>query len=197
MPLTKCWEKKVPSINPGALQKLEKIIDEKSKVFEYGTGGSTVWLTKRVGELVSVEHNKDWFRILKEGFMETLGGIPDNTTLMLRSGNPVLNDTWVESETTKEHIGLDFIDSILAYPDNYFDLVFVDGRARMSCLFNSRSKVNPGGFILLDDSQREWYQDGMGMMADWECRVCRGKDNTEFQGCQSTFFRRPLENANL
>lgn len=197
MPLAKCWSKRVPSINPDALRKLERIINDKSKVFEYGTGGSTIWLAKRVGKLVSVEHNRDWFRVLREGIREDFGEIPKNLTLMLRLNTPILNDAWVESETTKEFIGMNYIDSILNYPDGYFDLVIVDGRARMSCLFNSRFKVKKAGFLLLDDSQRQCYQDGMGMMEDWESFVCQGRDNTEYQNNQTTFFRRSLDNANL
>lgn len=197
MPLTKCWEKRVPSINPNALRKLEEIIDKDSKVFEYGTGGSTIWLAKRVGELIAVEHNKDWFRILKEGFGEELGGVPDNTMLMLRSGSPVLNGAWVRSETTGELIGLDYVDSILKYPDDCFNLVIVDGRARMSCLFNALSKVKRNGFICLDDSRRQYYRENLGMMADWKRTTYNGNDDTEYRGCQTIFFERLSENANI
>jgi len=193
MPLGECWQKRTPSLNPVALRQLKKIIDDTFKVFEFGTGGSTIWLAKRVAELVSVEHNKHWFRVLREGMMADFGNMPDNVTLLLRTGTPILNDVWIKSETTGDSIGLDYTDSILEYPDDYFDLVIVDGRARNSCLFNSRSKVRPGGFILLDDSQREWYQ--VGMMADWESKVCGGVRTKEwlYGSSQSTFFRRPNE----
>lgn len=195
MPLAESWQKRKPSINPVALRQLEKILNDKFKVFEFGTGGSTVWLAKRVAELVSVEHNKHWFKVLREGMVADLGSIPDNVTLLLRTGTPILNDVWVLSETTGESIGLDFIDSILEYPDDYFDLVIVDGRARKSCLFNSRAKVKPGGYILLDDSQREWYQEGVAAMADWEATVCGGVKTKEwlYGSSKTTFFRRPNE----
>ena len=195
MPLAECWQKRKPSINPVAFGQLRKILNDKFRVFEFGTGGSTIWLAKRVAELVSVEHNKHWFRILKEGMVAEFGKIPGNVRLMLRTGTPVLNDVWVKSETTGESIGLDFIDSILEYPDDYFDLVIVDGRARKSCLFNSLSKVKPGGYIVLDDSQREWYREGVDMMADWEVTVCGGVKTKEWLNglAQTTFFRRPNE----
>ena len=44
------------------------------------------------------------------------------------------------------------------YPDNYFDLVLVDGRARPPCIKQACSKVKPGKYILLDNSDRDRYQ---------------------------------------
>lgn len=192
MPLAKCWKKRIPSLNPHAFRKLKEIVAKKSRVFEFGTGGSTVWLAHRVGELVSVEHDREWFRILREGMTADFGKIPENTTLILRTGTSILNDVWIESETTGEAIGLDYITSILDYPDNHFDIVAVDGRARIACLGYSLLKVKPGGFVLFDDSQRECYQEGWSMMDGWKATTYRGEKNTPYEMNQSIFFRRPL-----
>ena len=53
-----------------------------------------------------------------------------------------------------------FVTTIDQYPDHYFDLVFVDGRARNSCIKHAIPKVKNGGYILLDDSDRKSYQKG-------------------------------------
>ena len=64
-----------------------------------------------------------------------------------------------------------YVHSINDYPDNYFDLVLVDGRARPPCIKQACSKVKPGKYIkqacskvkpgkyiLLDNSDRDRYQ---------------------------------------
>lgn len=42
-----------------------------------------------------------------------------------------------------------------------YDLIFVDGRQRVSCLLTSREIVSKGGVILLHDAQRPHYQHGI------------------------------------
>lgn len=46
---------------------------------------------------------------------------------------------------------------IKKFPDNYFDIVLVDGRSRPSCLFHSLNKVKKGGLLVLDNAEREYY----------------------------------------
>ena len=50
-----------------------------------------------------------------------------------------------------------YAQAIDAFPDRYFDLVVVDGRARPSCILHARDKVKPGGILLLDQSERPYY----------------------------------------
>jgi hypothetical protein len=39
-----------------------------------------------------------------------------------------------------------------------FDMVLVDGRARIACLYRAVDKVAPGGALVLDNSDYERYQ---------------------------------------
>lgn len=162
---TTCWANRVPSFDPGVTEILEGALNDKARVFEFGTGGSTIWFAKRVAKLVSVEYNPDWFKVLKQGFKEDFGGVPANVTLLLKSG--FSDSRWLLSQTTKQQVGREFVDSISEFPNSYFDLVVVDGRARMACMAKSKPKVKLGGVILLDDSQREHYTAGINLMADW------------------------------
>ncbi|MBL0257980.1 MAG: hypothetical protein IPQ03_10865 [Bacteroidetes bacterium] len=43
---------------------LKNYLRKDMRVFEYGGGGSTLFFAKRVAELVTVEHDKDWFQKL-------------------------------------------------------------------------------------------------------------------------------------
>jgi hypothetical protein len=43
------------------------------------------------------------------------------------------------------------------FPDEYFDVVLVDGRARPSCMFHSLRKVKKNGLLILDNADRPYY----------------------------------------
>jgi len=187
MLLPECWKRRIPGLNQDVILALEKLLNKKSKVFEFGTGGSTVWLAKRVGELVSVEYDPKWFKVLCDGVNMDFGGTPKHVKLNLKSGTQ--HNLWIISETTRQRIGMDFIESITPYPDDYFDVVLVDGRARVSCMLNARRKVKPGGTIILDDSQRAHYQHGIGQMADWESRYFGDQKR------QAIFFKKTTAGA--
>src|SRR5207247_1055934 len=66
--------------------------------------------------------------------------------------------------------------SIDAFPENHFDLVLIDGRARPSCARHSARHVRVGGWVVLDDAVRPHYAaiqeqfDGGG----WERRDFEG-----------------------
>ena len=43
------------------------------------------------------------------------------------------------------------------YPDEYFHIVVVDGRARPSCISHALKKVKKGGYLIVDNSERDYY----------------------------------------
>jgi hypothetical protein len=74
-------------------------------------------------------------------------------------------------------------------PDDRFDLVIVDGKARRDCVLAAEPKVKPGGMLLLDDSQasdidpppranltqlRRMYADIPGILVGWRVNHFRG-----------------------
>jgi predicted O-methyltransferase YrrM len=83
--------------------------------------------------------------------------------------------------------------AILGYPDESFDLVFVDGEAscRDWCIANALPKIKPGGYLLLDDS--DWPQN----VPDWEKQDFVARD-LKWIGQKGTFnwwtsiLRKPL-----
>lgn len=50
-----------------------------------------------------------------------------------------------------------YVKSIDKFPDNYFDLIIVDGRARPSCIKHAMNKVKTGGVLLIDNADRTYY----------------------------------------
>jgi len=163
-----------PWITFQARQWLEGFLSKNKniEVFEYGSGGSTLFFSKKVRRLVSVEHDPAWFevvdRILKEKKILNCEYLLFESQLA-PDGSLDFSDP--ESFASKEYPGGSFeayVKSIDAFPDQGFDLIFIDGRARPSCILHARNKVKPGGFIILDNSERDYYSLGKELLSDWE-----------------------------
>jgi hypothetical protein len=44
-----------------------------------------------------------------------------------------------------------------SYPDQFFDLVLVDGRARKGCIEHAIKKIRSNGYLVLDNSSTKEY----------------------------------------
>lgn len=162
-----------PLITFGARRWLDDHLTPDMTVFEYGSGGSTLYFCQRVKHVVSVEHDSVWFmamtRILEEAGVQ-------NCQRLLRRPEPMDGSEpsyGPESYTScfQQHQGCSYrayVQAIEAFPDHCFDLVLVDGRARASCLALCIGKVKPGGFIMLDNSDRPQYADATALLKDWD-----------------------------
>jgi predicted O-methyltransferase YrrM len=120
-----------PWLTEGAIKFLEATIGPASRVLEYGSGASTLWFASRVAELVSVEGNQAWY---------------DRIAAMLENNSGVQlihHEGYVGAEAT--------------FPDDYFDLVLVDGRKRVACFKAADRVLKPGGYMMLDNSERPRY----------------------------------------
>jgi len=53
------------------------------------------------------------------------------------------------------------------YPDKYFDIIFIDGRARNSCVKKRITKIRQDGIIILDNSKRDIYQDSIELLRNY------------------------------
>jgi len=51
---------RIPWISYPAIKMLEKILKPEMRVFEWGVGGSTLFFSARVRQLVSIEHDLQW-----------------------------------------------------------------------------------------------------------------------------------------
>lgn len=124
-----------------------------ARVFEWGSGASTVWLSRRAGTVTSVEHDADWARIVEPV-------LPHNAEVQVVE--PV-RATGADDETLSEKSGfegLDFADYVAAVDDasGRFDLVVVDGRARNACFHRAISRLSPDGVLVFDNVDRERYR---------------------------------------
>lgn len=134
-----------------------------ARVFEYGSGGSTLWFADRGCVVVSVEHDTYWHRRV----MVALS--PEERTRVcclccppVAAADPIRQARWMSG--SQAHTGLSFeryVRAIDKYEDHSFDLILVDGRARNAALRRAWPKVREGGVLVLDNSDRARYRGAM------------------------------------
>jgi hypothetical protein len=121
-----------------------------ARVFEWGSGASTLWLAARAGRVHSVEHDAGWAASLSPR-------LPANVELSVVV--PAPSRTPVIGSAKPGHAGLDFsayVEAIDAV-DGLFDVIVIDGRAREACLERAVARLAPGGLIVFDNVDRQRY----------------------------------------
>jgi hypothetical protein len=144
----------LPWIAGGAVEWLKENIKYEMKVFEYGSGGSTIFFSRYLKEFTSIEHNPIYYTLLKNRHLV-------NCNLIY---SPARNGINKFSTTDVNYQGMNFknyVEQIDKFPNKYFDLIYIDGRSRSQCLKHSIIKVKNNGYILLDNSEREEYQNAI------------------------------------
>lgn len=154
----------LPWLTFAAIDFIKKNISRDHVVFEYGGGGSTLFFLKNSAKVVTVEHDKSWFEKLK--------GIVKHKKIEHWEGNfihPEIdqypnkkdisdpNDYASDDGNYKNVNFKKYVTAIEKYPDNHFDWILIDGRARTSCLAHSIPKLKIGGYLILDNAERKYY----------------------------------------
>lgn len=124
----------IPWMNYSFVNFLEGRLGNSQRLFEFGSGFSTAFYATKVLHVVSVEHDLGWYE-------QVAKVLPSNADLLMKS---------LEQ-------GSEYEDSFLPHAHNT-DIVVVDGRRRVKCcevVFNS---MKPDAVLILDDSNREKYQ---------------------------------------
>jgi hypothetical protein len=153
-----------PWISFNAIEFLNHIVRKDMRVFEYGSGGSTLFWVSRVGEVVSVEHDLSWYTNMKKKLDQLqikhvryilAEPEPDPRFQEKKFENP---DDFISSDDSFSGKNFErYVKSIDAFPDNYFDIIIVDGRARPSCIQHGMPKLNKNGWLIIDNSERAYY----------------------------------------
>lgn len=132
------------------------------RVFEYGSGGSTLYWLQHGAEVVSVEHDPGWgvalkerlgpaaavdYRLIEPQLVATSSPTDPSDPAAYGSGD----------EAFRRHSFRQYANQIDGFPDQHFDIVLVDGRARPSCVAHSARKIRPGGLLVLDNADTPYY----------------------------------------
>ncbi|HWJ81280.1 MAG TPA: class I SAM-dependent methyltransferase [Nocardioides sp.] len=125
-----------------------------ARVFEWGSGASTLWLAARSGSVHSVEHHAGWARSLGPR-------LPAHVTLTVVE--PTESPAAAVGSRKPGHAGLDFAAYVAAIDavDGLFDVIVIDGRAREACLERAVDRLAPDGIIVFDNVDRQRYVDAI------------------------------------
>lgn len=134
---------------------LQKKLDDfkyTAKVLEVGMGSSSLYFLARAELLVSIEHDpKFYYQLYYLIIMLCAFGKPGPYPKLILADRPYNNK----------------IDEL---ENNFFDIILIDGRDRVKCIESAIPKLKSGGWLILDNSERPYYQRGIDLMQGWERR---------------------------
>ncbi len=158
----------LPWYTYAAIAFLTKRLPGNIDVFEYGCGYSTLWWMRRAQSVVSVEHAGPWVQTVR------------------RKADPSVRI--IEVSRGQEDAYVNTIESI----GKSFDVVVVDGECREACLAVAPKSLKSDGIIILDNSERPAYRDGISWLCEKGFRqvdfIGMGPINT-YEWMTSIFYR--------
>lgn len=182
-----------PFYTPGAIKRIKALIHNNMRIFEWGSGISSIWYARQVGKYTCIEHSKEWYDKMSQSFDKN----EINNAEIIFCEERILPDDYVwEKQWRYYHIlkhpplnpqFRDYMAVIDQYPDSYFDCIVVDGRERIGCLIHAIPKLAEKGIIILDDSQRPRYKEAFTILNEWE------KELFDFGLAQTTLFYRSTD----
>ena len=182
---------RLPWFGDEAVEWLHGYLKPAMNVFEWGTGGSTLFFAERAASVVAVEHDPAWHAQVQSVLRRRR---VRNAQLLLREPTPMPSVPEAYRSTEERfvrHSFQSYAEAIDVYGDEFFDLVSVDGRARPGCMKHAVRHVRPGGCLLLHDSERAEYDAGKAYLAAWPARVMRGNGLHNPCPTETTIWQRP------
>lgn len=139
-------------------------------ILEFGSGNSTLYWSKRVKKVESIEHDPSWYEKVKSM------NLPENVNVSLKKlGDNGDYNKFLKTQETPN-----------------FSIILVDGVERVSCLKNNYTLLEDNGVMVLDNSEREEYLPGINFLID------KGFKKIDFwgltpmvinHGCTSIFYK--------
>ena len=163
-----------------AIEFLSRIVRSSDRVFEFGSGWSTLWWSKRAAEVCSVEHDPVWYAKIKER-------LPDNARVRhlpidadasdVASGrlSRYLQDSprlhfdypdWRKIARGLEDARFAAYASAIWDEDDSFDIVVIDGAARRLCASVVTERVENNGIVILNNTNSVDYGEAFAALRD-------------------------------
>ena len=121
---------------------IEKRLSSDLELFEFGSGHSTLFYSKKLKSVSVVEHNKTWYSDLREK-------VARNVNLILSDNDSVESFVYAIRKLNRK-----------------FDIISIDGIYRVECLYESINHLKDSGVIILDDSERDEYEKGVKLLSE-------------------------------
>ena len=148
------------------------------KIFEFGSGSSTLFFAPKVQKIVALESNKKWREIMQIMLCEV--GAKNVELVLMEDAleNPAYENFAQDYIAKFKNSAPDLQNNI-----EKFDFVIVDSLKRFACAQNSIEAIKPGGAIILDDSERPHYKKIFDFFAE------KGFQKQDFFGIAPGQFR--------
>ena len=156
----------IPWITYPAIDFLNQYDFSECSVFEFGSGGSTLYWAKRCKSVTSVEHFAPWYDKMQDD-------MPSNAVVQLT-------------------VDLDAYPNVINSYDE-FDVIVVDGAERIRCVQSAIAHVKKHGLIVLDNS--EWYPNCCTLLRDngfSQIDFCGFAPLNSFTSMTSVFFKEQI-----
>jgi hypothetical protein len=129
----------IPWFTYPAIEFLESVVKKDWKVFEWGSGNSTIWWSKNCSMVRSAENNPSWCA-------EVRSKLSKNAEVMLCE----------EKEA--------YVNAINNFPGLFFDVVVIDGEHRNDCAYACIESLSGDGIIVFDNSDRSEYDESINFL---------------------------------
>ena len=159
-------------------EQIRRTLTPGCRVLEWGSGGSTLWLANQLPDsahLTSVEHHPEWYAKVCQAVGER-----DNVRLIHAGAAGPVGKSATIAEEDPTHLGgyVHAADTpAIEGEEPGYDVVFVDGVARVACMEHARTLLRPGGTVFLHDAHRPWYDAGKACFVE-HGTIGPGEDDT-------------------
>ena len=123
----------IPWITYPAIDFIDSRLNKNMDLFEFGGGNSTLYFSKKVNYVTTVENDPDWYNKIRTH-------VPNNVNIIYEK--LIYNGNYCKTAMNSKKM---------------YDIIIIDGRDRVNCIINSINSLKENGVIILDDSQREEY----------------------------------------
>lgn len=128
----------------GATKAVESFLRPDMSAFEFGSGGSSIFLASRAARVTCVEDEEKWSQLVRDEAKRRGIGSLEVLTRPFDFFNPR---------------DFELSDYLAALDRGPYDLIVVDGKeerqqVRDVCFWKAEQHIKPGGLIVLDDSWR-------------------------------------------
>jgi len=123
---------------------VDKVIRKENKVFEFGSGGSSIFLAERAAKVISVEDEESWVQAVRKEAQKR------------RLQNLEIQHHPFDFFTCQKFEASTYLASLM---DGPYDLIVVDGKeegiqVRDRCFWRAEKFIRKGGVVVVDDSYR-------------------------------------------
>lgn len=158
----------MPWLTFGAIRALQGHAHPGTRIFEFGSGHSTLYWALAGAEIHAVEDDRGWHDMLAQRLAGMAGA-------------------YLYFEPTREG----YLDR-LRQAGGAFDIVVVDGSYRKECLSEALPYVKPGGLLVVDNTDWHWYDDVDTLVpTGWDKRVFGGWAPFIGHRSETTIWRSP------